>query len=284
MLSFKKINPLQIHLRAIRRQKRAIGFVPTMGALHQGHLALLQQAAQASDYTVCSIFVNPTQFNDVHDLEKYPRTPEKDIQLLVSVGCEVLFMPAVEEIYPPGEKYNPQFEFGQLEKAMEGAFRPGHFAGVAQVVSRLLDIVQPDRLYMGQKDFQQTAIVQSMLKQLQSPVQLVVCPTVREADGLAMSSRNVRLTPEFRQKAPAIYQTLLWAKRLAAKGNHTPAAIQQLALQQLTEAGLKPEYFEIVDHETLLPIERFNDAKKIMTCTAVWAGEVRLIDNIELKG
>lgn len=282
MFSFKKIKSLQACLSALRLQQQSIGFIPTMGALHDGHLALLQQAAQAGDRTVCSIFVNPTQFNDPRDLEKYPRMPEKDIERLVSVGCEVLFMPSVTEIYPTVQTTPPHFEFGSLEKIMEGAFRPGHFAGVAQVVSRLLDIVQPDRIYMGQKDFQQVAIIKSMLQQLQSPVQLVMCPTVREADGLAMSSRNARLTPEFRQKAPAIYQALLQAKKWSGNGQ-TPSEIQSQALKQLMNAGLKPEYFEIVDSETLLPIARFNEAKNIVACTAVWAGEVRLIDNIQFS-
>lgn len=280
MFSFKTIQPLQALLAAQHSQKRTIGFIPTMGALHDGHLTLIQAAAQAGDFTVCSIFVNPTQFNDPRDLEKYPRTPYKDIQMLASVGCDVLFMPSVAEIYPSDLEKPVHFEFGYLEEVMEGAFRPGHFVGVAQVVSRLLNIVQPTRIYMGQKDFQQVAIVKSMLQQLQSPIELVMCPTMREADGLAMSSRNVRLTPEFRQKAPLIYQILTQAKNRAGNG-HTPSEIQQLALEKLAVGGFKPEYFEIVDSETLLPVERFNDSKNIVACTAVWAGEVRLIDNIQ---
>lgn len=283
MFSFKKIKPLQAFLATLRQQKQIIGFVPTMGALHPGHLTLIQQAAQANDLTLCSIFVNPTQFNDPRDLEKYPRTPQKDITMLTSVGCDTLFMPLVDEIYPADAQAQRHFEFGHLEKVMEGAFRPGHFAGVAQVVSRLLDIVQPDQIYLGQKDFQQVAIVKNMLQQLQSPVQLVMSPTVREADGLAMSSRNVRLTPEFRQKAPVIYQTLLQAKKMF-KNRYSPTEIQQLALEKLTAGGLKPEYFELVDSETLLPVERFNDSKNVVACTAVWAGEVRLIDNILISG
>lgn len=282
MLFFKKIQHLQAQLQQVRQQKTPIGFVPTMGALHTGHLALLQQAAKAGHYTVCSIFVNPTQFNDLRDLEKYPRTPEKDIEMLANVGCDVLFMPSVEEIYPP-DLLKRTFEFGHLDKVMEGAFRPGHFQGVAEVVSRLLDIVQPNALYMGQKDYQQVTIVRSMLEQLQSPVKLVMAATLREADGLAMSSRNVRLTPEFRQKAPLIYQTLLQAKSWVQHG-HPPQEIQQLASQKLTNGGLKPEYFDLVDGETLLPIERFNDSKNVVACAAAWAGEVRLIDNLKLKG
>jgi pantoate--beta-alanine ligase len=282
MFVFKKIKPFQSFLSAVRRQHRSLGFIPTMGALHRGHQVLVEQAARAGDFTVCSVFVNPTQFNDPRDLEKYPRTPEKDIEMLTVVGCNVLFIPSAEEIYPP-DLVQRHFDFGRLETVMEGAFRPGHFAGVAQVVSRLLEIIQPARLYMGQKDFQQVAIVQKMLQQLHSPVELVRCPTVREPDGLAMSSRNMRLTAGFREKAPAIYQTLLQTKQLSGNG-HSPQEIQQLALTKLRENGLKPEYFEIVDSETLLPIERFNDAKNAVACTAVWAGEVRLIDNIQVKG
>lgn len=282
MFLFKKINDLQTYLRPWRQQKIPVGFIPTMGALHAGHLALVQQAALEGQRTVCSIFVNPTQFNDPRDLEKYPRTPEKDIEMLAKVGCDVLFIPSVAEIYPP-EFIQRTFEFGHLDKVMEGAFRPGHFQGVAEVVSRLLDIVQPNALYMGQKDYQQVTIVRSMLEQLQSPVKLVMAPTLREADGLAMSSRNVRLTPDFRQKAPLIYQTLIQAKSWFQHG-HPPQEIQQLALQKLTNIGLEPEYFDVVDGETLLPVERFNDSKNVVACTAAWAGEVRLIDNIRVIG
>ncbi len=283
MFSFEIIKQLQTHITSLRHQRTTIGFIPTMGALHAGHAALVQQAAHEGNQTVCSIFVNPTQFNDPRDLEKYPRTPHKDIALLAKVGCDVLFIPPVAEVYPENEVINRAFDFGHLDTVMEGAFRPGHFQGVAQVVSRLLDIVQPDILYMGQKDYQQTVIVKSMLQQLDSPVRLVRCPTLREADGLAMSSRNVRLTPDFRQKAPAVYQALLQAKTLADNG-HSPSEIQQIALEKITNAGLKPEYFDLVDGETLLPIARFNDSKNIVACTAVWAGDVRLIDNIFLKG
>ncbi len=212
MLVFKKISGLQRWLDGERQSGKSIGFAPTMGALHTGHLSLVEIAKSECDRAVVTIFVNPTQFNDPADLEKYPRMPEKDIALLISAGCDALFMPAVEEVYPPGENLTVQLDFRQLDQVMEGKFRPGHFSGMATVVKRLLDIVQPGRLYMGQKDFQQLTIVHDMLRQLGSNIELVRCPTTREADGLAMSSRNLRLQPEMRAAAPAIYQNLLAAK------------------------------------------------------------------------
>lgn len=282
MYLFKKIFDLQQFLSTVSDKKETIGFVPTMGALHEGHLALVKEALKHHECVVCSIFVNPTQFNDDNDLKKYPRTPEKDIELLEMVGCQVLFMPNDTEIYPQGEERSTEFDFGQLDKVLEGSFRPGHFAGVAQVVKRLLEVVQPDALYMGQKDYQQTVIIRMMLDILQSPVQLVVCPTVRESDGLAMSSRNVRLTPEHREKSSIIYKTLEKVREMAAM-HQSADAIRQFALQNLTIPGFRPEYFEIVDGNTLKPIAQLNGAKNLIACTAVWADEVRLIDNVVLK-
>jgi pantoate--beta-alanine ligase len=271
---------LQRYLSAQRLAHRAIGFVPTMGALHEGHLLLVRRAIEFGDLPVCSIFVNPTQFNDPNDLLRYPRTPEQDILLLAKAGCQVLFLPAVEEIYPPNVQASQQFTFGHLEKVMEGAFRPGHFQGVAQVVSRLLNLVQPSRLFMGQKDFQQTAIVASMLRQSGSPVDLRIVETMREADGLAMSSRNARLNPQWRLVAPVIYQTLKEAQRLYASAS--PDAICQGAMETLLNAGLRPEYFNIVDGSTLMPVTDPSEASFVVACTAAWAGDVRLIDNLIL--
>lgn len=282
MFLFKRIYSLQQFLAAVVDKRGSVGFVPTMGALHEGHLALVEEALRQHDCVVCSIFVNPTQFNDKQDLEKYPRTPEKDIELLEKVGCHVLFMPEVEEIYPPDRDKSADFDFGDLDKLMEGAFRPGHFAGVAQVIQRLLDIVQPDSIYMGQKDYQQTVVVHRLLEQLQSPVQLIVHETVREADGLAMSSRNVRLEPEMRTKANIIYDTLLQAKEMVGK-HASPQAIQKFAMENLAIPGFKPEYFEIVDGHSLRSLSQIDGADKIVACTAVWAGDVRLIDNMILK-
>jgi pantoate--beta-alanine ligase len=281
MLLFKQVLPLQQQLSVLKKEGKKIGFVPTMGALHQGHLSLIRYSMQETDFTVCSVFVNPTQFNDPADLKKYPKTPEKDIEMLLSTGCHLLFMPEAPEVYPPSKKQNLRIDFGYLDKSMEGAHRPGHFAGVAQVVHRLLDIVKPHRLYMGQKDFQQFSIVQHMLTELKSPVKLVVCPIVREADGLAMSSRNVLLNPAQRALAPAIYQTLLGAKKNMHA--HFPRQIEADAMQQLSLHGMEPEYFSIVDGRTLQPVELFEETDFAVACTAVKVGNVRLIDNLILK-
>jgi len=281
VLLFKKVTDLKKYLLSEKAHGKSIGFTPTMGALHEGHLALVRQSLNENDCAVCSIFVNPTQFNDPTDLEKYPQTPEKDIDLLVGVGCHVLFMPDVREIYPQGQHPKLKFDFEGLDKPMEGLHRPGHFDGVAQVVHRLLEIVDPDRLYMGQKDFQQFTIIRKMLELTNSETQLVVCPIVREPDGLAMSSRNVRLTPKGRQQAPLIYQTLLDTK----KNRHAflPDALQKQALEKLSIPGFKPEYFEIVDGKTLQPLRALEDTDYAVACTAVWVDGVRLIDNMILK-
>lgn len=279
MLIFKQVKDLQNWLAS---QKMPVGFAPTMGALHQGHLELIRMAKAGGCVAVASIFVNPTQFNDPKDLEKYPRMPEKDAALLLDAGCDALFIPPVEEVYPPGMDVNVQLDFGQLDKVMEGVFRPGHFQGMATVVHRLLDIVRPQKLYMGQKDYQQLSIVRDMIRQLRLPVELVMCPTVREPDGLAMSSRNLRLTPEMRAMAPIIYQTLQWAKQAFTEGEPA-ASIQAQAIQKLEDARLKPEYFEVADGVSLQPVSYFADSKNIVICTAAFAGEVRLIDNIIVR-
>jgi pantoate--beta-alanine ligase len=280
MFVFKTVSELQQYLNSRRANGEQIGFAPTMGALHLGHLDLMRHSKAQNACTVCSIFVNPTQFNDPKDLEKYPRTPEKDLAMLESVGTEVVFMPAVEEIYPPGLDLTLKLNLNPLDLVMEGAFRPGHFQGMAQVVKRLLDIVQPDRLYMGQKDFQQFSIVGHMIRQLQLPVELVMVPTVREPDGLAMSSRNVRLSPAQRQAAPIIYQTLEWAK--SQLGLRAIAEIETAALQRLSLPEFRPEYFQIVDGKTLQPIINPTEHDWIVACVASWVGEVRLIDNLPL--
>lgn len=281
MYLFKKVADLQRHLDRQRQIGKTIGFVPTMGALHIGHASLIRRSAADTDCTVCSIFVNPTQFNEANDLAKYPRTPEKDIALLIEAGCNLLFMPSVEEVYPNGEKSDLNLDFGKLDKRMEGEHRPGHFAGVAQVVNRLLKIVRPDQLFMGQKDYQQFAIVQEMIAQLKLPVKLVMCATVREADGLAMSSRNMRLTPEQRVLAPMIYQTLSDAK--ANIYSQFPADIQTAAMRALKVPGVEPAYFEIVDGKTLQPVLIVEDHEYVVACTAARLGDVRLIDNMVLK-
>lgn len=282
MFLFQTHHELQQYLNTRRQMGESIGFAPTMGALHAGHLDLIRHSKMQHACTVCSIFVNPTQFNDPKDLEKYPRTPEKDLTMLESVGTEVVFMPAVEEIYPPDLDTRLNLDLWQLDKVMEGAFRPGHFQGMAQVVKRLLDIVQPNALYMGQKDFQQLSIVGHMIRELQLPVELVMVPTVREVDGLAMSSRNVRLSPSQREAAPIIYQTLSWAK--TQLGVMPIREIEAEAMRRLgSMPEFRPEYFQIVDGETLLPVDDPMAHAWVVACVASWVGEVRLIDNMEMK-
>ena len=281
MYLLKRARELQQFLRTIREEGKSIGFIPTMGALHPGHLSLVDRAKQDRHFTVCSIFVNPTQFNDPKDLDLYPRTPGKDIRMLASVGADLVFMPPPGEIYPPGLKTGLDVSFGLLDKVMEGEFRPGHFQGVAQVVKRLIDLVGPDALYLGQKDFQQVALLRNMVQQLGLPVRIVMCPTLREADGLAMSSRNVRLSPELREKAPILFETLTATKDMLE--DFHPEEIEHFALGRLSIPGFKPEYFEIVDGNTLQPVEDAAQTNYIVACTAVWAGNVRLIDNLILK-
>jgi len=281
MLLFKKVNDLQKYIASVSKIEKSVGFVPTMGALHHGHLSLIKESKAENKYTVCSIFVNPTQFNDKGDLDKYPRTIEKDIELLTTAGCDILFMPPVDEVYPPGLNLENPYDFGTLANVMEGEFRPGHFDGMAQVVKRLLDIVLPSKLYMGQKDFQQLTIVRNMLKQMNSEIKLRMCAIIREDDGLAMSSRNVRLEEKIRQAAPIIFHTLKTAQKMAS--DSTPDEIKQESLKALSIPSFKPEYFQIVDGVTLLPINRFEDTDFAVACVALWAGEVRLIDNIVLK-
>lgn len=281
MLLFKKIVDLKDYLSKQKNAGKTIGFVPTMGALHVGHASLIKQSKQGNDLTVCSIFVNPAQFNDSADLKKYPRTESSDIDKLTQLRTDIIFLPDVNEIYPP-QLTLPDFEFGQMDKVMEGVFRPGHFEGVVKVVYRLLDIVQPDRLYMGQKDFQQFTLIHEMLRQMHSGIELVVCPIIREADGLALSSRNRRLTPEHRKNAPVIYQCLQqlngWIKASSIE-LATHKAIQTIN----GVPGLKLEYLIIADGHTLLPIDRLESSDYIVACVAVWAGPIRLIDNIILK-
>lgn len=281
MLLFKRVSDLQWYLQFIRSGNRKLGLVPTMGALHEGHLSLIHQSKVENNVTICTIFVNPTQFNESTDLQKYPRTPTKDLQLLLEVGCDVLFMPSEKEVYPPGLPIRSDYTFGALEKVMEGAFRPGHFSGVAQVVGRFLDIASPDHLYMGQKDFQQVAIVREMIRQRTDQPEVVMCPIIRETDGLAMSSRNVRLEPNIRERASIIFQTLKKAKSQSLV--KTPTEVQAIALEALKQPGFRPEYFEIVDGHTLQPITSFSQTDYAVACTAVWAGDVRLIDNMILE-
>ncbi len=278
MLQFKAVKELQDVISNYKSQGKSIGFVPTMGALHKGHLSLIEHCKKTVDIAVCSIFVNPTQFNDPKDLEKYPRTISKDTELLEKVGNDIVFIPTVEEVYPENLDTSLELDFGKLANVMEGAFRPGHFDGMAQVVNRLLEIVLPDYLFMGQKDYQQFAIVQDMLRQLKSPIQLVMGATIREEDGLAMSSRNVRLTPEERQKAVLISKTLKTA--MQELNQLPPLQVRERSLQRLNIPEFKVDYFEIVDGISLQPVESIINSKTVVACTAVYLGAVRLIDNM----
>ena len=277
MLLYKKVDDLNASVRYEKNRKRRIGFVPTMGALHEGHMSLIRAAQEKEDIVVCSIFVNPTQFNEQKDLETYPRTPHKDILLLERVGCDILFMPEAAEIYPPGLDTKLDLDLQLLDTVMEGAFRPGHFEGVAEVVKRLLDIVVPDSLYMGQKDFQQLTIIRHVIQQLGLPVELVMCPIKRKKNGLAMSSRNVRLSEDLRNRAGVIHQTLVqseeWIRQMS------PDEAEKKALQALTIPGFRPEYFKIVDPITLQEVSNAKKPSSLIACTAVWAGNIRLIDN-----
>ena len=281
MYLFKKISGLRQFLESYRSKNRAIGFVPTMGALHKGHLSLIEQSLASTQCTVGSIFVNPTQFNEAADLEKYPRAPAQDLAMLYKAGCHAVFMPSPEEVYPQGLDTSVALDFGALSKPMEGKFRPGHFDGVAQVVKRLLDIVEPDKLFMGQKDYQQYLIVRHMTQALSLPTEVVVCPIVREKNGLAMSSRNERLSPEQREQAAALYQTLQQVEKWM--GKHPPREVEQMALQALQQPGLEPEYFQLVDGQTLQPVSDYESPAAIVACAAIWVGGVRLIDNMILK-
>lgn len=277
MLLIRTVTELQEALSLLRRTEKSVGFIPTMGALHQGHISLVKKSIEDNEVTVVSVFVNPTQFNDKNDYNKYPRTLERDAQLLGDVGVDFVFAPNEKEIYP--EPDTRQFDFGLLDKVMEGKYRPGHFNGVGQVVSRLFDIVKPDVAYFGEKDFQQLAIIREMVKQLGLPVRIAGMPILREESGLAMSSRNERLTPEQRTTAAKIYAVLKDSLMLA-KSKPVEDVIKEVEDSINKEKDLKVEYYDIVDGYTLQPIQKWSDTKYAVGCIAVFCGDVRLIDNI----
>ena len=272
------IKELKAYLAEEKRNNKQVGFVPTMGALHDGHLSLVKCCVENNDVCVVSIFVNPTQFNDKHDLETYPRTLEKDCSLLEPVGCDYVFAPSVEEMYP--EPDTRMFDFGLVSAVMEGARRPGHFNGVAQIVSKLFYAVEPDNAYFGEKDFQQIAVIRAMVEQLNIPVNIVACPILREEDGLAMSSRNVRLTPEQRQKAPLIARTLKESTTFAPEKS-VQEVIDFVINTINADPVMRVEYYEIVDGYTLKSIQNWSDTTYPIGCITVYCGEVRLIDNMK---
>ena len=275
------IQELRVELDVLRKAGKKIGFVPTMGALHEGHASLVRRAVEENDIVVVSDFVNPTQFNDKNDLLKYPRTLEADCELLQKEGAAFVFAPSVEEIYP--EPDTRQFSYAPLDTVMEGKFRPGHFNGVCQVVSKLFMIVEPDKAYFGEKDFQQLAIIREMVKQMHFPLEIVGCPIVREEDGLALSSRNARLSEEQRQQALNLSKTLFASKEYA--DTHSVAETQKFVEDSIASSeGLELEYFELVDGTTLQKISDWNETDYVVGCITVFCGEVRLIDNIKYKG
>ena len=262
------------------RDRSGIGFVPTMGALHAGHRSLVERARRECATVVVSVFVNPTQFNDKTDLKNYPRTPEADLRLLEEVGADYVFMPSVEEVYP--EPDTRTFDFGMIDKVMEGATRPGHFNGVAQVVSRLFDLVKPAKAYFGEKDFQQIAVIREMVRQLRIPVEIIPCPIVRGEDGLALSSRNTLLDTDHRTAAPYIYKVL----KAAVQKSHqtTPDQLAAWVTAQVeSNPLLKVIYFQVVDAATMQQVRTWEESPAIQGCIAVQAGDIRLIDNIKLR-
>lgn len=276
MKVFESVKELRAELD--KAEQSGIGFVPTMGALHAGHRSLVERARRENGTVVVSVFVNPTQFNDKNDLKHYPRTPEADARLLEEAGADFVLMPTVEEIYPQPD--TRQFDFGLIDKVMEGATRPGHFNGVAQVVSRLFDIVRPARAYFGEKDFQQIAVIRAMVRQLNIPVTINACPIVREGDGLALSSRNTRLTPEQRQKAPLIARTLKESTTFVPEKS-VQEVIDYVVNTINSDPVMEVEYYEIVDGNTLESIKNWSDTDYPVGCITVYCGEVRLIDNIK---
>lgn len=273
----KTIKETTAHISRKKVEGKSVGFVPTMGALHEGHLQLMRRAKQENDLLAVSVFVNPKQFDNPEDLEKYPRNLANDMRLLEQVGCDVLFAPEVQEMYP--EQEHIQYDFGKLETVMEGASRKGHFNGVAIVVKKLFDIVMPERAYFGEKDFQQLAIIRALVKQTKQPVQIIPCPIVREADGLAMSSRNERLTAEERRTAPLIYQILQQAREKVAKV--TPAQLKDWVVNEIGKnKAMTLDYFEIAEDTFLQPVSSWDNKVGTMGFIAVFLGKVRLIDNI----
>lgn len=282
MKTIQTVSELKKELKKYTDKGMTVGFAPTMGALHNGHMSLMSASIKENDITVCSIFVNPTQFNESSDLVKYPRTLEADQKMLKKEGVDIVFAPTTEEVYPKTLKTELEIDFKGLDVEMEGEFRPGHFAGVAQVVKRLLDIVNPTHLYMGQKDFQQFSIIQFVIDHFNLDTKLRVVPIIREESGLAMSSRNVRLTKNHKSEAKEIYKILKYLKR--NKYKKSVAELEAYAMNRIArKEGFRPEYFTIADGYSLQKIRDIKSCPYVVACAAVWAGEVRLIDNIILK-
>lgn len=289
MQTITTVAALTAAIQQAKQEHKSIGLVPTMGALHEGHLSLITKAREQNDLVVVSVFVNPIQFNNKEDLAKYPRTVEADCEKLAAAGADIAFVPSVEEMYP--EPVKTVYHFGPIEEVMEGPRRPGHFSGVAVVVRRLFDLTQPDRAYFGEKDFQQIAIIRNLLEQIKYPIELVPCPIVRADDGLALSSRNMRLSPEARAIAPNIYATLQQAVEMSeyedVESVHDYVISTLASFHEVNdiseELKFEPEYFEIVDDTTLQPIEDWDDAEGVVGCITVWLNGVRLIDMVRFR-
>ena len=282
MLIFKTAIDIHNYLDLKRKKGEKCGFVPTMGALHAGHISLVEACKRENDTCVVSIFVNPTQFNDKKDFEKYPLTPEQDIALLEQSGCDILFMPAAAEIYPGGAIPPHHYDLGELEMVLEGKFRPGHFQGVCMVVDRLLHIVNPHRLYLGRKDYQQCMVIARLLELTHSAVELKIGPTLREQSGLAMSSRNTRLTPEQRSQAAEIHAVLDQLRRQLVPGGLE--LLQSGAVKQLEAQGFRVDYVSIANAATLQPVQNWDGHMPLVALVAAFLGDVRLIDNLALAG
>jgi pantoate--beta-alanine ligase len=280
MLIFHTVQHLQKHLNLQKQKGLITGFVPTMGALHHGHLSLIEQSKQATNLTICSIFINQTQFNDPKDFEKYPVTIGSDVELLMKAGVDVLFLPSVKEIYPDGTHDQPHYDLGSLETVLEGKYRPGHFQGVCQVMYRLLSIVDAHDLFMGQKDYQQCMVIHHLIKMQQIPTKLHIAPTLRETDGLAMSSRNMRLTNEHRQTAVAISQALIQMKTQLQQGSLQK--IKEEATAFLSSNGFNVDYTEIAHADSLTLLDHWNGNDPVVALIAAYIGDVRLIDNMLL--
>ena len=283
MIICKKPGKLQDFLEKKENQKQQVGFVPTMGALHAGHVSLVTAAKKQNKIVVCSIFVNPTQFNDPEDFKKYPVTLEKDILMFEEVGCNVLFIPSMQDIYPNGIDHLKYYELGFLETALEGKFRPGHFQGVCQVMHRLLEIVLPNNLYLGQKDYQQCMVIKKLIELigLNDRIKVNICPTLREDDGLAMSSRNTRLSPDDRKKATTISAALRYIKENLKAGD--TKKIKDEAKEMLMQKGFRIDYMELADAGTLKLVEHWDGKQKIVALAAAFLNAVRLIDNMGIN-
>ncbi|MEY2916557.1 MAG: hypothetical protein RIS73_271 [Bacteroidota bacterium] len=280
MILFKKITELTAFLDQKKKTGNTIGFVPTMGALHQGHISLISSSKQQNKVTVCSIFINPTQFNESKDFEKYPITLEKDIDILEKSDCDILFLPAVKEIYPTGLINRPHYELGYLETVLEGKYRPGHFQGVCQIVLLLLNIVQPHNLYLGQKDYQQCMVIKKLVALIKLKINVVICTTLRENDGLAMSSRNMRLNEQERKLAVKISETLFLIKKEIKPGNIRN--LKERGIEYLSAGKFKVDYLEIATADTLEILETWDGKQPVVALVAAYLNEIRLIDNMLL--